>query len=317
MTSETNALMRNQRIISGIFMFVLLALNITLNYYSFNIQSSLSSLQDKSNSSIQSYINAFNSWDISLIAIAIFIVVITILGIIFSPYLIIGFLFLYLLVLIALFVYTSIILNAILGTSDYQSYKTNCAGSTIPNCQSIINNVQQAFTAVIVIMIICGLMILGIILFLYFMIRSLTKAGGLEAELDYIIGKFSPSETDKLNEEIQQQQLLINPNDPNVQKYLTLLAAQQEEQEEEEEEEEEDSSKKKKKNKAKERKEEEEQEEEEEVKSESGNKTPAKTPRQKKQVQISKNQPQVFEFQIGNQKFTATATPSIQRRQNK
>ncbi len=182
----------NQKIVSGIFMIYILAVNIALTYYSFNVQSSLSNLSDKTNISILSYINAFNSWDISLIAVGITILIISIIGVIVSPYIIVGFLFLYLLVIVSFFVYTSIALNALLGTSDYNIYKIDCTtpeGKNIANCDSIQSNFQNGLRSTITIMVLCGFLILSIILFLYFMIRSLSKSGGLEREIETLFSK--------------------------------------------------------------------------------------------------------------------------------
>lgn len=198
MSSETKLVTRNQRIVSGVFMFFILVFTIVLTYYSFNLSSSLKSLSDKSNPSITSYTNAFNSWDIALIALGVLILIITIIGVIFSPYIIIAFLFLFLLVLIALFIYTAIVLNALLGTSDYTSYVNGCGRSTVANCQGIVNNFTQGLNAAIILMVISGVMILFIIIFSYFMLRSLSKAGGLESEVEYVISKFQPDEKEKL-----------------------------------------------------------------------------------------------------------------------
>jgi hypothetical protein len=87
-----------------------------------------------------------------------------------------------LLVLIALFVYTSIALNALLGTSDYTNYTSNF---------------EQGLNAAIIILIISALLILAIVIFCYFMLNSLSKAGGLESELEYVISKFESEEKEK------------------------------------------------------------------------------------------------------------------------
>jgi hypothetical protein len=184
---------RNQKIVSGIFMLFVLAVNIALTYYSFNVQTSLSNLSDKTN---LSYVNAFNSWDISLIAINILILIVSIIGVIVSPYIIVVFLFLYLLVIMAFFVYTSIALSALLETSDYELYKTGCTsaeGKNTINCDKIVSNFQNGLTSTITIMVLSGITILLIILFLYFMIKSLSKSGGLEREIDTLFN--SPSRT--------------------------------------------------------------------------------------------------------------------------
>jgi hypothetical protein len=93
MSSEKKLETRNQRIVSGVFMFFILIFTFVLTYYSFNLSSSLQNLTDKSNPSITSYTNAFNSWSIALIALGMLILIITIIGIILSPYIIVAFLF--------------------------------------------------------------------------------------------------------------------------------------------------------------------------------------------------------------------------------
>jgi hypothetical protein len=194
MSSEKKLETRNQRIVSGVFMFFILIFTFVLTYYSFNLSSSLQNLRDKSNPSITSYTNAFNSWSIALIALGMLILIITIIGIILSPYIIVAFLFLFLLVLIALFVYTSIALNALLGTSDYTNYTSNF---------------EQGLNAAIIILIISALLILAIVIFCYFMLKSLSKAGGLESELDYVISKFQPDEIEKYNEQVEYNKRLV------------------------------------------------------------------------------------------------------------
>jgi hypothetical protein len=211
MSSESKLLTRNQRIVSGVFMFFILVFTIVLTYYSFNLSSSLKNLTDKSNPSITSYTNAFNSWDIALIALGVLILIITIIGVILSPYIIIAFLFLFLLVLIALFVYTAIALNALLGTSDYTSYTSNFV---------------QGLNAAIILMVISAVLILAIVIFCYFMLRSLSKAGGLESELEYVISKFESEEKEK--QQIFNQSSLVEQNKRLVAQEAEQAQAEQE-----------------------------------------------------------------------------------------
>jgi hypothetical protein len=190
---------RTQRVISALFMLFILILAIIQTYFSFQLSSSLDQLTDKTtNPSVKQNYNALVSWNVALIAICILILVVALVGIIFTPYVIVGFLFLYLLVILALFIYSSIILSNLLSSVDYGTYSNGCKNSTISNCSKIVDNFQNGLTGVIVLMVTSVILVITIAIFLYFMIKSLSQAGGIEAETEYLISKFTSDDTNKL-----------------------------------------------------------------------------------------------------------------------
>jgi hypothetical protein len=159
---------KKERWISGIFMFVLFILVVLETVFSFNLTSALSKFSDNTQgSSLASNYSAMVGWSIGLVAMLVVIIVVAIVGIIFTPYIIIVFLILFVILNITLFVYVSIVLNSVLKSSDYKN------GT---------NNYRSALNAIIALMVLTVIVIVGTGAFLFYMIRSLYKSGGIESE---------------------------------------------------------------------------------------------------------------------------------------
>lgn len=184
---------KKERWISGIFMFVLFILVVLETVFSFNLTSALSKFSDNTQgSSLASNYSAMVGWNIGLVAMLIVIIIVSIVGIIFTPYIIIVFLILFVILNITLFVYVGIVLNSVLQSSDYKN------GT---------DNYRSALNAVIALMVLTVIVIVGTGAFLFYMIRSLYKSGGIESEGYYAKIFGSDDEYEQEEQKIFKSQL--------------------------------------------------------------------------------------------------------------